>query len=243
MDCARRIRKELGWSQERTAAEAGIDRVTLVHIETGKSSPTVETLGKLAGALGVEVADFFPKTQENLFPLDAFPVCQRLKGLASEPGARRTLEEWTEAVCERAEEARFRWRREAAELEHPEHLALALTLHRAVRAEARGFFQEIMKLMSALDREVPMEAPERKVELASLATTLKEASDAVWNRTQTLSDKLEAQRRADIEELREFITRELGVDPVVQLAEDRVEADEALADLHRIEDLGARRAG
>src|SRR4028119_1312420 len=103
MESVRRIRKERGWSQERTAAEAGIDRVTLVHIETGRSSPTVETLQKparaprgggggirpseaggsapavetlqrLAGALGVEVADFFPRAQGTLFAPDDSPA-------------------------------------------------------------------------------------------------------------------------------------------------------------------------
>ena len=74
MDSVRQIRKERGWSQERTAAEAGIDRVTLIHIETGKSSPTVETLQKLASALAVEVGDFFPKAQGVLFSLDDPPV-------------------------------------------------------------------------------------------------------------------------------------------------------------------------
>ncbi len=73
MEAVRLIRKERGWSQERTATEAGIDRVTLVHIETGRSSPTVETLQKLASALAVEVADFFPKAQSALFPPDDSP--------------------------------------------------------------------------------------------------------------------------------------------------------------------------
>ena len=188
MDCVRRIRKELGWSQERTAAEAGIDRVTLVHIENGKTSPTVDTLQKLAGALGVELGALFPRAQETLFPLDASPAGDGLTEPAGEPGARRVLEGWTEVVRQRADEARFRWRREVAQLERPEHLASALTLHRAVRAEARGFFQEILKLMCALDREVPTEAPEWKVELALLATALKEASDAVRDRMQALID-------------------------------------------------------
>lgn len=243
MDSVRRIRKELGWSQERTAAQAGIDRVTLVHVETGKSSPTVETLRKLAGALGVEIADFFPRTQENLFPLDAFPVYRGLEELAGEPGARRVLDRWTETVRLRADEALFGWRREAAELERPESLASALTLHRAVRAEARGFFREILELMRALDREVPVEAPERKVELASLATALKQASDAVWNRKQTLIEELEAQRRSDIEELREIVKMEFGVDLEVEQEGDRLEAEEAGVALSRIEDLNARRAG
>ena len=243
MDCVRRIRKELGWSQERTAAEAGIDRVTLVHVETGRTSPTVDTLQKLAGALGVEVAAFFPRTQEALFPSEAFPMGQGLTKLTGEPGVRRVLEGWTEVVRQRADEARFRWRREVAQLERPEHLASALTLHRAVRAEARGFFQEILKLMHALDREVPVEAPERKAELAALATALKQASDAVWNRKQTLLEKLQAQRKADMEELRELAATEFGVDLEVDLEEERVEADEAGADLQHIEELRARRAG
>src|SRR5215211_8636172 len=107
MESVRQIRKEHGWSQERTASEAGIDRVTLVHIETGKSSPTVETLKKLAGALGVDVADFFPKAQSTLFPSDSHLVRQGSAELTIEAGARRVLEGWTMALRGRAEEAQF----------------------------------------------------------------------------------------------------------------------------------------
>jgi len=71
MDEVRRIRNERGLSQRRLAELAGVNKVTLVHIETGKSSPNVETLEKLAAALEVEVADFFPKPQAPLFPPDA----------------------------------------------------------------------------------------------------------------------------------------------------------------------------
>jgi transcriptional regulator with XRE-family HTH domain len=66
MDEIRRIRKERGISQQRLAELAGVDKVTIVHIEGGKVSPKVETLEKLARALDVEVADFFPKAQEPL---------------------------------------------------------------------------------------------------------------------------------------------------------------------------------
>jgi transcriptional regulator with XRE-family HTH domain len=85
MKSVRQIRKERGWSQERTAAEAGIDRVTLVHIETGKSSPTVDTLQKLASALAVEVGDFFPKAQGALFSPDDPPVGRGADEAAAEP--------------------------------------------------------------------------------------------------------------------------------------------------------------
>jgi transcriptional regulator with XRE-family HTH domain len=67
MNEVRRIRNERGLSQRRLAELAGVNKVTLVHIETGKSSPNVETLEKLADALEVEVADFFPKAQAPLF--------------------------------------------------------------------------------------------------------------------------------------------------------------------------------
>jgi transcriptional regulator with XRE-family HTH domain len=85
MKSVRQIRKERGWSQERTAAQAGIDRITLVNIETGKSSPTVETLQKLASALAVEVGDFFPKAQGALFMPDDPPVGRGADEAAAEP--------------------------------------------------------------------------------------------------------------------------------------------------------------
>ena len=69
MDELRRIRKERGLSQQRLADLANVDKVTIVHIEGGKVSPKVETLEKLAAALGVEMADLFPKAQAPL-PLE-----------------------------------------------------------------------------------------------------------------------------------------------------------------------------
>ena len=70
MESVKRIRNERGLSQQRLSEMAGINKVTLVHIETGKSSPNVDTLDKLARALGVEVADFFPKAEPSLFSFD-----------------------------------------------------------------------------------------------------------------------------------------------------------------------------
>jgi transcriptional regulator with XRE-family HTH domain len=40
---------------------AGINPATVNRIENGERSPTVDTLEKLAGALDLEVADFFPR--------------------------------------------------------------------------------------------------------------------------------------------------------------------------------------
>lgn len=55
------LRKAKGFTQERLAEEADIDRVALANIETGRRRPTVITLYKLATALKVEVKDFFVK--------------------------------------------------------------------------------------------------------------------------------------------------------------------------------------
>jgi len=66
MDEVRRIRLERGLSQQHLAELANVNKVTLVHLETGKTSPNVETLEKLAAALGCEIADFFPKAEPPL---------------------------------------------------------------------------------------------------------------------------------------------------------------------------------
>jgi transcriptional regulator with XRE-family HTH domain len=62
-----RIRRERGLSQRQLAELSGVDRPALNQIEGGHRSPTIDTLGKLASGLGVEVADFFPKAQPDLF--------------------------------------------------------------------------------------------------------------------------------------------------------------------------------
>ena len=42
------------------AQRAGVAHVTVIRIEKGRVSPTVEMLGKLAKALNINVRDFFP---------------------------------------------------------------------------------------------------------------------------------------------------------------------------------------
>ncbi len=47
-------RMKKGLSQEELAFEAGISKTSIWKIETGKVSPTVETLAKIADALGID---------------------------------------------------------------------------------------------------------------------------------------------------------------------------------------------
>jgi transcriptional regulator with XRE-family HTH domain len=53
----RRLRKVRGLSQERLAQEASIDLRYLGGIERGEHSPTVNVVGRLANALGVDPSD------------------------------------------------------------------------------------------------------------------------------------------------------------------------------------------
>lgn len=53
------IRKSKCFTQEKLAELIGIEPPSLSYIETGKFSPSVETLQKLAEVLGVDVWEFY----------------------------------------------------------------------------------------------------------------------------------------------------------------------------------------
>src|SRR3712207_6525594 len=55
----RRIRVDRGLSQERLAADAGLDRAYVGGVERATANPTVAILDKLALALGVHISAFF----------------------------------------------------------------------------------------------------------------------------------------------------------------------------------------
>ncbi|MBI4215597.1 MAG: helix-turn-helix transcriptional regulator [Parcubacteria group bacterium] len=61
-DNIRKLRQEKGISQDRLSKMADLALNTVVKIETEENSnPTVETLEKIAKALGVPVQDLFEK--------------------------------------------------------------------------------------------------------------------------------------------------------------------------------------
>ena len=74
MEELRRMREEAGFTQVGLAKASGVDRATINKIEQGHRSPTIETLEKLAGALAVEMGDFFPKAQPRLPMLPDSPA-------------------------------------------------------------------------------------------------------------------------------------------------------------------------
>jgi transcriptional regulator with XRE-family HTH domain len=64
----RRLREEQELNQAQLAVLIGTGPAAIGRIENGRQNPNSLTLMKLAEALGVEVADFFPKEQAQLFP-------------------------------------------------------------------------------------------------------------------------------------------------------------------------------
>jgi len=55
----RELRDEKGWSQEKLAEAACVDRSYIAGIERGLRNPTVRNLLKIASALKVKMADLF----------------------------------------------------------------------------------------------------------------------------------------------------------------------------------------
>jgi transcriptional regulator with XRE-family HTH domain len=69
MEELRRLRREKKLSQAKLAGLADLDPSTVNQLETGTRRANMRTLEKLAGVLGVDVGDLFPKVQAPL-PLD-----------------------------------------------------------------------------------------------------------------------------------------------------------------------------
>lgn len=55
----RRIRSEMGISQERLAFDADVDRSYLGGLERGEHNPTVDVLEKISITLNVKLSEFF----------------------------------------------------------------------------------------------------------------------------------------------------------------------------------------
>ena len=53
----KRLRGELGLSQEDLALEAGLDRTFIAHIERLARNPSLDNVEKIASALGVTAAE------------------------------------------------------------------------------------------------------------------------------------------------------------------------------------------
>ena len=66
----RTLRKERGWSLDKTAHETGVSKAMLGQIEREESSPTIATLWKIATGFEVPFSSFLEKHRANKTPGD-----------------------------------------------------------------------------------------------------------------------------------------------------------------------------
>ncbi|QVJ81397.1 Helix-turn-helix [Prevotella sp. khp1] len=53
------LRKKAGYSQEQFAFKCGVDRTYVGVVERGEKSPTLNTIDKIANALGISKSELF----------------------------------------------------------------------------------------------------------------------------------------------------------------------------------------
>jgi transcriptional regulator with XRE-family HTH domain len=55
----RRLRKDMGWTQDELAAKLNIEQTAVSLIENSRANPTLQTLEAVATSFGVKFADLF----------------------------------------------------------------------------------------------------------------------------------------------------------------------------------------
>lgn len=175
-----------GWSQERTAEEAGVSPTTITHIETGQSpNPRRVTLMRLARAFGVSLEEFLsdrpPKGGGPSLP------AQILRREAGHDHLSRPLSELVAAaegmtipeikarIRELAEESRVLHEAVQRPREHlpPEALKTPTALRAArdeIRAVSRGLVARVISLAGVGVQQEEAAAEELRAEVERLLT-------------------------------------------------------------------------
>jgi len=66
----RRTRKNLGWTQDDLAGEAGVEQAAVSLIENGRANPTLLMLENIASALNVGFSELFEPSSRLRRPKD-----------------------------------------------------------------------------------------------------------------------------------------------------------------------------
>ncbi len=187
MERLKEIMEERGLSRIKVAEKAGLNPATIYRIVNGERSPTVETLEKLAEALDVEVADFFPKLQAPL-PFELVEEPQE-RGSLLPPGL---LEDWQHLFEQAAEQ----WRREAESGGLFDSAAGAIAYSIATNTQAAQFFEIIGdRLMPTIENLLPEDlARTEHRKLLEVHNKLQEAVEAVNNATLVAAPELNEER-------------------------------------------------
>lgn len=63
----RRVRRAAGLSQEQLGLEAGVQRNFISLVETGQNQPTINTISRLARALGMKASELVAEAERQTF--------------------------------------------------------------------------------------------------------------------------------------------------------------------------------
>jgi transcriptional regulator with XRE-family HTH domain len=198
MEELRRMREQLGWTQQRLANESGVDRATISQVEGGRRSPSIATLESLAEAMGTEVADFFPKVQAPLFMHEQVAEPRRPEAIINE------LREWRQTAAHVQEWARVD-RTELLDTEElPRGWQRGVFGARAVHDNVGRLSTEAEEAFG-LDKDMPRELSEAVEEAKSAANaTLAEALQ-FFDTAEEVADRAGVREGADVHDLRELI--------------------------------------
>lgn len=79
-DRIRAYRNQKGWSQEYLAEKADVHHTYIGQLERGEKNATIESISKIAGALGVSLSRLFEnisiEQQENNLPAQCYALLQ-----------------------------------------------------------------------------------------------------------------------------------------------------------------------
>lgn len=75
----RRLRTARGVSQERLAADAGVDRAYISQLEREQGNASIDLLDRLAGVLGVQVGEFLEPSAEAGRKIDPLPAGRKAR--------------------------------------------------------------------------------------------------------------------------------------------------------------------
>lgn len=204
MEELKRLRNELGWSQQRLADESGVNKATINQVEQGKRSPSIATLESLSAAMGQEVGDFFPKAQAPLFPPEQVAEPRRPEAIIDE------LHEWRQTAAHVQEFARAD-RKELQDTEElPRGWQRGVFGARAVHDNVGRLSKEAEEAFG-LEKDMPRELSEA-VEGAKLAAnaTLAEALqffDAAEEVANRAGVREEVREEADVYDLLPLLRR------------------------------------
>jgi transcriptional regulator with XRE-family HTH domain len=196
MQRIRELREERGLTQVRLAVDADMNPATLNRIEQGKANPNLKTLERLAGALGVEVVDLFPKVQSPLPEQEQW---------------RPSLRTWIDFAGRLAD----RWEAEFEERE-AEWQAAKPHIRKSVKrlpnlTWATEILQTYTDILAAVTAELNLGQDVYKMAEVQELFKITERLEEVWERTKPWYPGKQAPRMAEVIDLKQAMAKRVAL--------------------------------